>query len=677
MKTQLCNSKPPTTRRKRSGVWFALTLGLLLSFETISEAADPVETSESPRANSARGPADNITELSLEELVNLQITSVSKKEQRLGDAPAAIFVLSNDDLRRSGVTTIADALRLVPGMQVATINSSAWAVSARGFNSEFANKLLVMVDGRTVYSPLFSGVFWDTQQSLLDDVDRIEVIRGPGATVWGANAVNGVISIVSKSARETQGSLVSGGGGDVHLAQGGARYGDKISDDTYYRVYGTYQLNDDFRLANGQSANDSWDLTKGGFRLDHYPDDESQLTWQGDGYFGNLADRTGDVDGFNTIGRWTQRFSDRSSYEVQGFLDHAYRNDGLGKYSVDTADLSFQNTFGLGERNDVIWGLGYRFTGTHAQQANSPALAIVDDQISLNLFSAFVQDEFKIIPDELTLTMGTKFEHNDFTGVEVQPSVRLVYKPTEKQTVWGAVSRAVRTPSELEGKEFITFALGGPQLGPGGLSYVPTLVGNPDVKSEVLWAYELGYRIQPTPRVSVDLATFYNDYSRLMDWQPNAYIPGAPVGLLTFESENVLRGHSYGGEAVVAVAVTDTWRLSASYSLLMMNIKGPFSGVAESPEINAPTHQIVLRSSYDLTRHTSLDAQLRYVDNVQTVQSYVTADVRLSWRPRANLELSLVGQNLLDNQHPEQASTIGAPTIETPRSFYGKVTWRF
>jgi outer membrane receptor protein involved in Fe transport len=391
----------------------------------------------------------SVADLSLEDLVNLKVTSVSKKEEKLNDAAAAIFVLSNDDLRRSGATSVADALRLVPGLQVAAIDSSTWAISARGFNDQFAGKLLVMIDGRAVYSPLFSGVYWDAQQMLLDDVDRIEVIRGPGGTLWGANAVNGVISIISKSARETQGSLVYGGGGDLHLALSGARYGGKIGEDTYYRIYGTYQLNDDFRQANGRTANDNWDIGKGGFRIDHYTSNDGHLTWQGDGYAGNLADRTGDLYGFNTLGRWTQPISDRSSYEVQAF---------------------------------------------------------------------------------------------------------------------------------------------------------------------------------------------------------------------------------FGGEAVLTVAATDSWRLSASYSFLMMDMQGDFLSSAKPLELNAPTHQAVLRSSYDFSRHASLDAQLRYVDNVRAVPAYVTADLRLSYRPRTNLELSIVGQNLLDDRHPEQAGSLGQPTFEVPRGFYGRIT---
>ncbi|HUG09774.1 MAG TPA: TonB-dependent receptor [Opitutaceae bacterium] len=655
------HNQPSATNRRKSRMWLALAVALAAALSATGRTV----------------PERNFADLSIEELMNESVTSVSKQEQRLGDAAAAIFVLNNDDLRRSGATTVADALRLVPGLQVAAIGSSDWAISARGFSSPFANKMLVMIDGRTVYSPLFSGVYWDAQQVMFEDVDRIEVIRGPGATVWGANAVNGVISILSKSARDTQGGLIYGGGGDVQEALGGVRYGGKIGNDTWFRVYGSYQLNDGFTQANGQPVNDGWDMKKGGFRLDHYTSADGHLTWQGDAYAGDLVDRTRDLRGFNTLGRWTKRISDRSGYEVQAFFDHSARDDLQAEASVESADLSFQHTLGIGERNDVIWGVGYRFTGAHLERSNSPAITILDSDLSLHLFSAFVQDEFKIIPDKLTFTAGTKVEHNDFTGIEVQPSARFVFKPAINQTLWAAVSRAVRTPSVSEGEEAFSFAWGAPFIGPGGGVYVPTLVGNLDFKSEEVWAYELGYRVQPSHRVSVDVAAFYNRYTQLMGHQPTGFIPGVPVGVMTIESLNTLRGESYGSEAVLTFAATDAWRLSASYSLLLMRLHGEPVDEAEGFESNAPTHQLVLRSSYDFARHFSLDTQLRYVDNVVAVPAYATADVRLSWRPTANLELSLVGRNLLDDRHPEQASVLGAPTAEVPRGFFGKVTLRF
>jgi iron complex outermembrane receptor protein len=618
-----------------------------------------------------------VPDLSLEELINVRVTSVSRKEEKLNDAAAAVFVLSNDDLRRSGATSVADALRLVPGLQVASIDAGAWAVSARGFNSQFANKLLVMVDGRTVYSPLFSGVYWDTLQVSLDDVERVEVIRGPGATVWGANAVNGVVSILTKSSRDTQGTLIYGGGGDVHLALGGARYGGKIGENTYYRIFGTYQLNRDFRETTGQRVDDGWDLWKEGFRIDHYTAADGQLTWLANGYGGTPSGPTGELYGFNTLGRWSQRLSEQSGYEIQAFVDRTYRNDSLAKVSLDTADLSFQNTVGLGERNDFIWGLGYRYSDARPTQSNIPALQIVDHDVAINLFSAFVQDEIKIVPDTLKFTLGTKLEHNDFTGFEVQPSARLTYLPTDRQTVWAAVSRAVRTPSETEGKQMIRFASGYPLQGPDGGLYVPTRVSNDSVESEVLWAYELGYRVQPQKKISMDVAAFYNDYSHLVSGLPDNFVPGAPIGILEIVPYNQMHGESYGGETVVTVSLTDSWRVSGSYSLLLMHLRGELESDAQAAERNAPTHQVVLRSSYDFTSKLGLDSQLRYVDNVDAIPAYVTADVHLSYKITKNLEVSLVGQNLFDGSHPEQASSIGILTREVPRGFYGKLTWQF
>jgi iron complex outermembrane receptor protein len=641
---------------------------MLFGFTLATAGTQAADRGESPR---------NLADLSIEELMNESITLVARKEQRLGDTAAAVSVLSNDDLRRSGVTTVAEALRLVPGMQVAAIDSASWAISARGFNSQFANKLLAMIDGRTLYSPLYSGVYWDSQQVMLDDVDRIEVIRGPGATVWGANAVNGVINVVSKSARETQGGFIYGGGGDARRALGGARYGGKMGDGTYYRVYGTYQLSDDFRYANGEPANDRWDIRQGGYRIDHYADNDSQLTWQGDVYSGHLADYRGEMYGVNSIGRWSRRLSERSDFEVQAFLDHAYRNDLLGDASLDTVDLTWQHTFGLGERNDVIWGMGYRFTQTRATKSNSPIIRIVDSDVPLHLFSAFVQDEIKLVPDRLLFTLGTKLEHNDFTGFEVQPSARLVFKPTHAHTIWAAVSRAVRTPSEVEGHTFINFVVGPPANGPGGELYTPTIAGNPRAESEVLWAYELGYRAQPSDRLSVDVATFRNVYRNLLAFQPTAFFPSTPLGTMSLQAKNTLHGEAYGGEVMLTATPVDGWRLSAGYSLLVLHMQGEPTSEATALERNAPTDQLVLRSSNDISARTSLDLQLRYVDDVQAVPAYVTADIRLSYRPADSLELSIVGQNLLDDQHPEQASPIGLPITEVPRGFYARITQRF
>lgn len=619
----------------------------------------------------------SLGDLTIEQLMNEPVTTVSKREQRLSDAAAAVTVLSSDDLRRSGTTTIADSLRLVPGVQVAAMGSGTWAVTARGFNSQFANKLQVMMDGRTVYLPLFSGVLWDAQQSFLDDVDRIEIIRGPGATVWGANAVNGVINVVSKSARDTQGGLIFGGGGNVDLAMGGARYGGQLGESTYYRVYGNYLLRDDYRLANGRPADDAWDLGKIGFRLDHYAMGGGQLTWQGDAFTGNVDDRRGDQYGFNTLGRWSRAYSDRTGYEIQLYLDRFHRRDLLTDYGTQTADLSLQQTFGLGSRHDFIWGFGYRASQSELNEGVGPAVTVIDHENRLNLFSAFVQDEVTVVPDVLTATFGTKVEHNDITDWEVQPSVRAVFRPAEKHTVWAAISRAVRTPTESEAIPFINYAVGSPIVGPGGGLYLPTFVANPRVESEDLLAYELGYRVQPQARLSIDAAVFYHDYHHLIGHNPTGFVPGSPLGVMTIEPQNTLQGKSFGAEITLTVAPADGWRVSASYSALKLELHGAPVSEAEQFERNAPTHQFSLRSSYDFSRFVSLDAQLRYVDNVDQVPAYLTGDVRISWRPREWIELSLAGTNLLDDRHPEQASILGSPRIEVPRGIFAKVSCRF
>lgn len=618
-------------------------------------------------------PSQSLADLSIEELMNESVTSVSKKEQRLGDVAAAVTVLTNEDIRRAGVTSLPDALRLVPGMDVGTVNSSEFAVSARGFNLAYANKLLVLVDGRAVYSPLFAGVYWDLQQPMLEDVDRIEVIRGPGATVWGANAVNGVVNVVSRSARETQGTLTYAGGGDVHEALGGVRYGGQIGANTYYRVFATFQSNADYPLADGQPAHDHWQGRTAGFRLDHYPDPDTHLTWQ--------ADATGaDFDSgynVNTLGRWTRQLTRTSSVEVQAYYDRTYRNDPTQvRLLTHTFDVTLQHTFNLTGRNAVIWGLGYRYVINDMAQT-TPQIAVLDGDLHAQLFSAFVQDEFKLVPGRLTFTAGAKLEHNDTTGFEFQPSVRLVFNPTGRQTVWAAVSRALRTPDEVEGRNVVAIAVGPPLVGPDGGLYLPSLVSNAALKAEVLFAYELGYRIQPTKRVSVELAAFSNHYDHLVTYATvERFVPGTPFGLAAIPWANLYRIESYGGEATLTVSPADSWRLTAGYAFDQESAHGP-AAVLQGLSSGPPRHQASLRSAHDLTPRTNLDVQLRYVSGLATTPAYFTADLRLAYRPTNHIELSLVGQNLLDEQHPEQPPVIFTEVSETPRGFYGKILWRF
>jgi iron complex outermembrane receptor protein len=655
----------------RAGALALLGFGLALFPVGLSAEATALVAAEETTGKTARELAD----LSIEELMNETVTSVSKREQRLSDAAAAIAVISQDDLRRSGAVTIPDALRLVPGVNVNGINARQSAVSARGFNGVFSHKLLVLVDGRTAYTPLFSGVYWDLQQTMLEDVDRIEVIRGPGATIWGANAVNGVINVVTASARDTQGSLVYAGGGDVHRALAGWRYGGRIGEGTYYRVFASYQTNADWEQTSGAPDRSHWQGRYGGFRVDHYPDADSHLTWQADAT--RVASIDVDGDNFNTLARWTRQLAPQSSLEVQAYYDRIDRDETNRSRSViEVFDFSAEQAFTLGERHQVIWGGGYRFVANDVKQASVFA-AVRDGLFNRQLLSAFVQDEWQAVPDRLILTAGLKFEHNDITGVELQPSVRAVFKPAETRTVWAAISRAVRTPDEVESHDLFNIIVGGPFRGPDQRIYFPALVGNPALRSEVLWAYELGYRSQPVPRLAVDLAGYYHDYTRLISFgSPRNLVVGQPFNILELPWQNIHDGYSYGGEAAVTSSPTDRWRLTLGYTYARLRVPGLTvlaSEIARPP----PRHQASLRSAHDLGRRTSFDAQLRYVDDVLTVRAYFTADLRLAYRPRDGLELSLAGQNLFDPNHPEQETASSVVTAEVPRGYYGKLTWRF
>jgi iron complex outermembrane receptor protein len=563
-------------------------------------------------------------------------------------------------------------------MAVASVNASQFSVTSRGFSNLFANKLLVLVDGRAVYSPVFAGVYWDVEQAMLEDVDRIEVIRGPGATVWGANAVNGVINVVSRDARDTQGALVYGSAGDVLETDSGVRYGGRIGERTYYRVYAGVRSVDDHPRSDGRPAGDGWQGQQGGLRVDHHVSDDTQLTWQAGGTSFDTDDDAIEDYNANTLGRLTRRWSDRSSLEIQTYFDHTMRNEPeRARLRTDTGDFSAQHTFGLGERHDFIWGLGYRVIDTEVDQT-SPLLEVRDGEARTDLYSFFVQDEFQVVPEKLTLTSGVKLEHNDFTGFEVQPGLRLAFKPTARQTLWTAISRAVRTPGSLEGHDLLAVATGAPFVGPGGGLYIPRVTGNTDLASEELWAYECGYRVQPISRVSVDLALFYNVYDDLASAsQVTGLVPGVPFGTAEIPFANTLSAQTYGGELAVTVSPIDAWRLTGTYSLLLADVNGPASADLDALEHSAPRHQATLRSSHDLTRRLSVDGQLRYVDAIRFVPSYFTADLRIAYRISDNLEIALVGRNLLQDQHLEQGPSFYTDTAEVPRSFYGKLTWRY
>ena len=597
--------------------------------------------------------------------MDLEVTSVSKRPEKLSEAASAIQVVTSDDIRRSGATSLPEALRLASNLEVAQIDSRQWAISARGFNNSSANKLLVLMDGRTLYSPLHAAVFWDVQDTLLEDVDRIEVISGPGATQWGANAVNGVINITTKSAKDTQGLLVEGGGGGSALnGFGGVRYGGTLAPGVYYRIYGKYSERNPTKFTNGNTGANDEAMGQGGFRLDWDGADRNLVTLQGDSYSGRIGQPGANdigVSGSNILGRWFRTLSEQSNVSLQAYVDRTHRQiPGTFAEDLDTYDVDFQHRLAVGEWHDFIWGANYRLIDDR-QHNDYPVLAFLPAHVRRESYSVFIQDEIALVKDQLNLMLGTKLEHNFYTGFETQPSARLSWRASKNQTIWAAVSRAVRTPSRIDGEFYA------PRDPPFTL-----LQGNPNFASEELLSYELGYRVQPTPQLSLALATFYNDYDKLRSVERVNSAAPYPIYL-----GNGQKGTSTGAELTADYRPTSTWRLRAGYTQLHLHLRNKTSSTAGPPTDDDPEHQFSLRSSLDLPNHFEIDTTYRLVARLPNshVPAYDELDVRLGWAPTPALEISLVGQNLLRPQHGEFNATASRQQIE--RSVYGKALWRF
>jgi iron complex outermembrane receptor protein len=611
------------------------------------------------------GPAVYRT-MSIEELMEVEVTSASRRPERLAMAPSAIQVVEGDDIRRSGATDLPEALRLAPNLQVAQVNASQWAISARGFDNVLANKLLVMIDGRTVYTPFYAGVFWDVQHVLLEDVERIEVVSGPGGALWGANAVNGVISVLTKDAEATQGTYATASVGTARKDFAALRSGGRIAPDLYLRVYGQRFDNDSTVDGDGHDAKDDWGLTQGGFRADWKPGADT-LTLQGDAYDGEPDPDGGKpvvVRGANTLGRWRRVLSAGADVQVQAYYDWTWRDLRNG-FSEDlvTYDFDAQHRFQLGRRNEVVWGLGCRLMEDTVQNLDGFAVTPADER--LHLYSGFAQDDITIVMERLHLILGTRIEHNDFTGVEHQPSGRLAWTPTERDAVWAAVSRAVRTPARLD----TDFTL---SLSPT----FPVIVTSRDFDSETVLAYELGWRTQPLETLSVSAASFYNRYDHLRSAEPGP----PPFGLpLTFA--NGVEGETYGLELSGECQVTGAWRLRGGCTFMRKHLRTkPGSNDANdaSAESDDPESQYLLQSTLDLPWRMDLDAVARYVAPLPDphVPGYVGLDLRLASRPTANLEFAVVGQNLIGDRHPEFVPASPAPR-EIERSVYGSLAARW
>lgn len=602
--------------------------------------------------------------LSVEDLMNIEVTLVSRVPEKLTEAASAIQVITGEDIRRSGATHVAEALRLAPNLQVSQLSSSVWIISARGFNNVFANKLLVMIDGRTVYTPLYGGVLWEQQNVLLEDVDRIEVVSGPGGTLWGANAVNGIINIVTKGAKGSQGLYASVGGGTFLRDMAAVRYGGKMGGKTHFKIYGQHFNRNNTELANGTKNNDAWRMTQGGFRLDVDASAKDALTVQGEYYGGTrkTALKNSPLNGQNVLARWSRTLSNRSDLILQLYYDRYYREDaGTSSYDkMKTVDADFQHRFGLGKKQNLVWGLGYRYVKDDANFTNPAGAGILPRFKRLDLFTAFIQDEFRLT-NTLRFIAGTKLLHNVYSGWEWQPSVRMAWMKS-RSTLWAAASRAVRTPSRLDVDYYLPMTLQPPN--------VPSVAGGPNFISEKVYAYELGYRFQPSLNSSFSVATFYNDYH-------DVYSVEAKPGTRTFEIQNGSEAKSWGAEVSGSYQLHKNWRVRAGYTYFDKDIKAKPGRVFDPRYLgNDVKNGAMLQSVLDLPRHFQFDVVARYLDGL--ARSFATADVPAYWTFDARLaytlkgfELAVIGQNLKQKNHTEFG------TFKLPRNVFVKLSARF
>ncbi|MDB5746488.1 MAG: hypothetical protein JWP72_1336 [Massilia sp.] len=639
----------------------ALLLGCALAAATATAAADQ------PQPQGA-----DFADLSIEELANIQVTSVSKKPERLLDAPASVFVITADDIRRSGAATLPEALRLAPNLQVAQVNGASYAITARGLNgggNSAPNKLLVLIDGRSVYTPLFSGVFWDVQDVMLEDIERIEVISGPGGTLWGVNAVNGVINITTRSAHDTQGSLATlrgaNDGADVAFRQGGSK------GDGSWRVYGKAQGRSHTELAGGAPKDDAWHAGQLGFRAD-WERGADRFSLNGNanrGAFGQprpgtiavggTDPRLGTVDtrGVNLTAGWQHALQDGGGVNLQLYYDYTRREmPPTFTESLDIADLQFQHTLAPSGAHSVAWGANARHSWDRVQ--GSQYVAFLPERLNQTWLSLFAQDEITLTP-ALRATLGARVERNDYTGVEFLPSVRLSWSAAPGHAFWTAASRTVRAPSRLDADAFI----------PGRPPYI--LAGGPGVRSEVAKVFELGYRGQPMPRLSYSATLFYNDYDHL---RTQELLPSRTA----VRFANLMDGHALGIEMWGSFQATKSWRLSGGLTAMRerVHLKPGSNDAAGALRAGFdPSHSLQLRSAYSIDATRDVELALRKVGalDIGPVPGYTALDARLGWRVRPGLELSVAAINL-NGSHPEYGGI--ATRSEVPRTVAVKLVWQ-
>jgi iron complex outermembrane recepter protein len=618
-----------------------------MSFWAINAAAQTART------------AASLVDLSLEQLAHIEVTSVSKRPQRLANVSATAYVISADDIRRSGATSLPEALRLAPNLQVARADANQYAITARGFNSVLSNKMLVLIDGRTVYSPLFSGVFWEAQDVVLEDVERIEVLSGPGGTLYGANAVQGVINIISRSAAETQGGLVSVGAGTQDKALA-ARYGGTTPGGTAWRAWAKAARRDHSELASGAAARDGASISHAGFRADH-GNGPNHFTVQGDLYRSTIDQAPAErrISGANVLGRWARELSGGSRAQVQVYFDRAERDQpGTLRDTLDTWDIDVQHLSQPLPGHDLIWGGGWRHLDDRAENISPAVLALLPTTRRMTLWNVFAQDEFALAP-HLKLTLGLKLEHNDYTGMESLPNARLAWELAPNHLLWGAVSRTVRTPARIDRD---LYAPGTPPF---------AIAGGPRFESEVSKVFEIGYRGQPLPSLSYSMSVFHHDFDKLRSVDPG---PGGATFNNNFE------GRLDGLTTWARWRLNDRWRVNASYARLKQRFEAragtaPLGGVASLG--NDPPYRWMLGTSLDMGASMEVDVQVRHSAALPSpaVPAYTAIDARWGWRVRPDLELSLALRNIGDARHAEWGSPPNR--AELRRSAFVKAVWHY
>lgn len=666
----------------------------------------------------AIGDTHKYFDFTLEELVDMEVTSVSKKSEKLSETAAAVYVITQEDIRRSGVTSIPEALRMVPGLNVRRINSNIWSIAIRGIHGRFLDNLLVLIDGLSLIRQASGSTRWEATDIVLADVDRIEIIRGPGATIWGSNAVDGVINIVTKPASATEGGLFEIGAGNEERIMTNFRYGDRINQDIYFRVYGKYFDRDSFATTVANDPDSDWQVFSGGLRLDWDISIEDRLQFQANYFHPDSVGTLRIVDlapdalppyekllvedieyhEYNFMVNWQRDYGSGSGMKLLAYYVQNDFKEPNGVEHERSVTLEFQNNFPIGGHSEVNWGIEYRHWDDIGRSTEFTRF-LNGDGITEHFFNTYVQNRIQFFEERISLTLGSKFEHNDFIDWEIQPSARLLLKINNHQSFWSSVSRAVSMPTRSEKDGFIFLDRSPFMTTIQGIQAEGTIdtifVGDSDLKSEELIAYEMGYRLQISDRIALDFATFYNDYSDVPTTQ--ATITGDIVGLpdengifpatgtALLKPSHEAHAESYGMEVNGYWQLANFWRIAASYTWIRFD----FDNLAEFPLPNLdtaenvfPINQIHLRSFLDLPYQLQFDTLIYYSDNTRftdlSIASHIRLDIRLAWHPFRNLEISAIAQDILDKQHPEHGSFLGFTNpVEAEQSYYGTIRWTF